>query len=68
MYMTEKKDTITINEEEYYPIPVAARLTHMTDWGLRQKLTRLNIQTRKLPGSPRQYVKKSNIDFLLGKG
>lgn len=60
-------DTIPIDGEDYYPLPKAAKMTGMTGWGLTQRLTRLGKETKKLPGSNRVYVRKDDVDFLLGK-
>lgn len=68
MGMVMESPTVTIRNEEYYALPYAARLTGMTDQGLKRRMQRLhmNVDT-KLPGSNRVYVRVEDINTLLGK-
>ncbi len=69
MQVMAETETVTIDGEEYYPLQKAAKIIKppMTGWGLNQRLIRMGKKTKKLPGSNRVYVRKEDIDFLLGK-
>ncbi len=66
MQVMAEIETITIEGEEYYPLQKAAKMTGMTGWGLTQRLLRLGKETKKLPGSNRVYVRKDDVDILMG--